>query len=167
MNPFSSLTWIKFAAAAVLLAVVAGYVGYQKLEIAHLGVTISTLETKAAKLETARAFEAEQAGERYRALEASYNNRIEDAQHEYQASLQATSAVAAHIAADRDRVRQQLAAFAAGGGDTSPAAVAALQRRADALGDVLATVLQDLGERTADAEREAAGTRDLLDSWPR
>lgn len=72
----------------------------------------------------------------------------------------------ASINADRGRLRDELAAFAAGGRQAADDTVDACRARAAALGDVLDEALQAHAECTAESESLAAGVRTMQRSWP-
>jgi hypothetical protein len=102
----------------------------------------------------------------YRALEAQMQAIKEQAQHEYDAAQTRNATALAAARAGADKLRNQLAAYAAGSGEASSDSVAACGQRAAALGQLLAEALRLDAERAADAEDSADAVRALLAAWP-
>lgn len=132
-----------------------------------------------AETSTVRAEWATQAAEGAKAgLKASEANRLitvelqrtkEEADHARQVERKAAATAAAGFAAERGRMRNQLAAYALGpaGGSSAPVdTVAACHQRAAALGDGLASTLRAEEDAVGDLELSRADTRALLDAWP-
>lgn len=72
----------------------------------------------------------------------------------------------AAVDADRGRLRDALAAYAAGGVSPADDSAAACRERAAALGDVLGEMVRGYAQCTAAAEDHAAGVRALQVAWP-
>jgi len=128
-------------------------------------------ETAAVKFEFAHhrevaALAAADAERAYRRQEAQWTRQHEDARRQHEVELQAQARRVAAAAADGQRLRHQLAAFAAGG-DAARDSVDACRRRAATLGQLLAEADGLAGEFAAAAEQHAGEVRLLRDAWPR
>lgn len=101
------------------------------------------------------------------AKEEAWKLRLKEAQRVHdqdRAALERRAAAERLVAA---RMRDQLAAYAAGDAAAGPGAAASCGERAAALGDVLGSVLLPaLAECARTAEDHAAGVRTLLQGWP-
>lgn len=110
------------------------------------------------------------ASERNRALGAELQRTKEEAEHARKVDRAAAARTAAGLAAERDGLRRQLAAYAAGPAGRGGAAndsLAACRDRADTLGRLLGEGLRIQDELAGGAEAEAGNVRALLSSWPR
>ena len=105
----------------------------------------------------------------YRNRERELQARVETAEDRY-ARLQTEHARALvaqrDLLADRGRLRDEIAAYAAGSGRTAPDTVAAASERAATLGVLLAEALRADAESAAAAEGHADAVRALLNAWP-
>ena len=90
----------------------------------------------------------------------------QEAQHARETDRAAARRAAADLRADRDRLRDAIDAYAAGGGLAAPDSVAACRERAAQLGRAVDEALQAHGECTAQAVDLAADVRALLAAWP-
>lgn len=154
------LSWPRVLVAAAVALVIGG----MALELASRAAQI---EDGKAQLSNLRAQHAEQETQRERkarALEAKYQARTDEAAHALEKQRIDHARTAAGLRAERDRLRQQIADYAAG-----PAAdsVAACRDRADTLGRLLDQALRSSADRASDAEARASEVRALLDAWPR
>lgn len=166
----AALGMVRLALVAALLAglgmVGAGVQGYAK------GKRAATLERNVHwqgvvdKLQADAHAALQAAEDRTRAVEETNRLRRQGADDEQERERAATRAALAAVAADRDRLRQQLAAAATGGVQAADDSVAACRDRAEALGGVLADALRAHAECTAEAEDLAAGVRALRAAWP-
>lgn len=107
----------------------------------------------------------------FRAREEGYQDQIRRGYDSVQKAIARNEAVLADVRSKHAAELRTLAAYAnpgstPGSGGPSPDTLAACQRRADALGDVLAHSLRVQVELGAAAELEAARVGVLLDSWP-
>lgn len=99
----------------------------------------------------------------YRTLEQQMQTVKDNAQHDYSLAQTRNASSLATARAGADKLRAQLATYA------SPApgdSASAPGDRAAALGSVLGGVLQDLADRTGDAESAADAYRALRLAWP-
>lgn len=156
-----------YGVAALVLALLAG-IGVQTVRLSHSETELAV--EKADRAEDVR--RATQAAlvqsESYRTLEQQLTKTKEDAEHVRIKDQAASAAVAAGLRAERDGVRRDLAAYAAGGGGAAAVdTVAACRDRAAALGDALAGSLRTEEDLTDQLERRDSDTRSLLDAWPR
>lgn len=107
------------------------------------------------------------ANAREAALNAHWQAQLKEAQDAATQQLQLNARRLAAERAASGELRQQLAAYAAGGATESGDSIAACRERAAALGVVVAaTLLPALAECAATAEDHAAGVRALLAAWP-
>ena len=168
--------WLAVAALTALF----GAIGVQTLRLDHAkSALIAERGARATEHAQAEAL-ALKTSETYRAREALLQSKVEDSQHAYDAlqvsnahRLAAALAQSRTAAADNDRLRGQLAAYAGGGG-TDQDTVAAASHRAAALGELLAAALKledetlSAGaESTNAAESNADAVRTLLAAWPK
>ncbi len=161
MNPFAILAVVLLAAAGVQTV---------RLSSAHADVAEVRAQLSAERMK--HAIEREDAteaalmqAEDYRAQEQDWRAAIEGARHEADTiRLDADRRVAA-VAADRDRLRQSIADYAAGRRSAEGAA-ASCDERATKLGLVLDDALRTSAALADGAERVAADARLLLRSWP-
>jgi hypothetical protein len=110
------------------------------------------------------------ASEANRQITAELQRTKEEADHARQVERDAAATAAAGFAAERDRLRRNLAAYAAGPAGGSSAAldsVAACHLRAAALGDGLASTLRAEEDVVGELELSRADTRAMLDAWPK
>lgn len=151
------------------------------LAVALLAVGVQTHRVKIAKSETVQvqtAWQADRAHAQaealrvtteYRAKEAADAARLKGVQDGYDA-LQTVhaSALAGQraVLADNGRLRNAVAAYAAGGGSAAPDTAAAASERAARLGELLAAALQADAEHAAAAESNGDAVRALLAAWP-
>lgn len=133
----------------------------------RLGSVLEKERTVHAQVQRDAESAARLANENYRRQEADWRQKVEGSQHALIAQYQASAAVILGLTADRDRLRRDIAGFAAGPTDAATDTVTACRRDAATLGDVLADALQREEDVTAAAEQHAASTRGLLDAWPR
>lgn len=109
------------------------------------------------------------ASEAYRRLEHENAVKLKGAQDALDKERAASSRIAADLRrtrTERDGLRDQISAYAAGGGDASADSVAACRGRTAALGNLLDEALRASEESAADGERCEAGARALLEAWP-
>lgn len=100
------------------------------------------------------------------AKEAAWEAQLKEAQR---ASDEQRKTLEARLAAERagaGKLRDQLAAAAAGGVPPGQDTVEACRERTAAFGDVLGEILPALAECTGAAEDHARGVRTLLGAWP-
>ena len=110
------------------------------------------------------------ASEAYRRLEQEAAAKVKGAQDALDKERKNATRIAADLRTERERangLRDQIAAFASGGGDANTDSVAACRGRATALGGLLDEALRASEESAADGERCEAGARALLEAWPR
>lgn len=170
MNPLSLIptTWLWPIAAAVG-AVMFSALGVQTIRLD--GSERDIAEVKAAwSADTARRTQdALAADEKARVKEAADAAKLREVEDAYTA-LQTThaDALAAQrtALADNGRLRNAIAAYAAGSGASSPDSAAAASDRAARLGGLLAAALQADAEHASAAESNGDGVRTLLDAWP-
>lgn len=110
--------------------------------------------------------QARLASENYRRIEQEWQQKLKGAQDALISQYNASADVIRGLTADRDRLRRDIASFAAGPSDTTKDTITACRRDAATLGDVLADALQREEDVTAAAEQHAASTRALLAAWP-
>ena len=101
-----------------------------------------------------------------RSIEEQWRLQRRGADHERERERAVNAARLAAVAADRDRLRDQLTAAAAGGVAEADDTVAACRDRAAAFGRVLGDVLLGFGQCAADAEDLAAELRRVRGAWP-
>lgn len=107
------------------------------------------------------------AEQNYRRQEREWQDKVKGQQDALIALYNASDRALRSLIAERDRLRHDIANFAAGPGDPAQDSIAACRADAATLGDVLADALQREEDATAAAETHAASTRALLESWPR
>ena len=90
----------------------------------------------------------------------------EHAQEQERKRFGVVGARLAAVVAERDRLHDSLAAYAAGGVEAGADTAAACRERAAALGDVLGAMVRGYAQCTAQAEDLAAGHRALRSAWP-
>lgn len=159
--------WIELAAIAAAIAAAVGAYGLQHHKITTL---TATLAAERAERATERANAATQAlaeSTAYRALETKMQAQTEKAAHVYQSAITRNAHLLNAARADSERLRDQLAAYAANSGGTAPDTVATASERAATLGQLLADALRSDAARTADAEANADAVRALLAAWPK
>lgn len=112
---------------------------------------------------------AASASESYRQREADLQARVNNAEERY-AALQPEHArllvSQRALLAEHGRLRDAIAAYAAGSGGTAPDTAAAASERAAALGGLLAEALRADAESAAAAEGNADALRAVLEAWP-
>jgi hypothetical protein len=161
---------IAFAALVSLLGVQTWRLHSTQADAAKARAETSDVRSQWAQQAAAGASAAAAASDRYRAIEAQMNQtrqEAEDARHHDQEN---SARFAAGLAAERDRMRHQLAAYAAGtsgGGSAASDTVAAARVRAETLGLLLEQSVQLQDELAGDAEAANADIRALLAAWPR
>lgn len=101
--------------------------------------------------------------ENARKVEANWQGRVRDAQRVREAELAASRRADDALRSDGDGMRDDIAAYAAGGADDS---IAACRERASTLGHLLARALQADRRSTGYAETHAADARALRDGRP-
>lgn len=175
--------WRVYAELAIAVVLVGAWgVQTNRLHAAQVAEARADGRTAVAKSETAevrqkwaqQAAEAASAGlaasERNRQLSAELARTKEEAEHALQTDRDAAARTAAALAAERDGLRKQLTAYAAGpAGDRGPAndSLAACVDRADRLGNLLVEGVRVQEDLANGAEAEARNVRTLLSSWPR
>ena len=109
------------------------------------------------------------ASDAYRRLEQALNARIQEAQDALFKERAASAKVVAALnraRTERNGLRDQISAYAAGGGSAASDSVAACRDRAQALGTLLDEALRVSEESAGDGESCEAGVRTLLRAWP-
>lgn len=101
-----------------------------------------------------------------RAIEEQWRIQRREADHAQERERAATRTALAAAYADAGRLRDQLAAAAAGGVTEAEDTVTACRGRAAAFGRVLDEALRAHAQCSADAEDLAAGVRALRAAWP-
>lgn len=99
----------------------------------------------------------------YRALEQQMQAVKDQAQHDYSIAQTKNASSLAVARSNADKLRSQLATYASPAPNDSAASAGG---RTAAVGSVLADVLQDLADRTRDAEANADSYRALRLAWP-
>ncbi len=163
-----------FVGAAGLALVSYGGTQTWRLHTAEAQAATAKAETTAVRGQwssqvSAAASAAFAASEKYRALEAQMNLKVQESEHARQVDQDASARAAAAFAAERAGLRNQLAAYAAGpasGGGLTLDTLGACHQRAAALGVGLASALQSEEDLTDELERSRADTRSLLRAWP-
>jgi uncharacterized protein (DUF1501 family) len=157
-------TWAPMAGRIVIaLALVAA--GWT-LNGWKLGSELEQERTTHAKAQRDSEAAAKLASENYRLKEGEWQQKVKGSQDALIAQYQASSRVILGLTADRDRLRRDIAGFAAGPRDAATDTITSCRRDAATLGDVLADALQREEDVTAAAEQHAASTRALLAAWP-
>ncbi len=153
-------------AAAAGLALL-GAVGVQAFQIRGLKLEAATVARNHAQQRADQESTARVASENFRRIEADLRARADLAQGNYDA-LQQKHAVtlSAHRAAD-GKLRDQLAAYASGGGGAPGDACTAERERAKALGVFLADGVRLQEELAGHAENASDGVRALIEAWPK
>jgi hypothetical protein len=109
------------------------------------------------------------ASDAYRRLEQALNTRIQEAQDALLKERAASTQVVAALnraRTERNGLRDQINAYAAGSGRAGEDSVAACRDRAQALGSLLDEALRVGEESAGDGEQCEAGVRALLKAWP-
>ena len=109
------------------------------------------------------------ASEAYRRLEQEAQAKVKGAQDALDKERAASSRIAADLRrtrTERDGLRDQISAYAAGGGDASADSVAAARERAATLGGLLDESMRVQEDFAVEAESLAASVRALRDAWP-
>ena len=158
----SLLVWIKLILVTALL----GFIGWQQHEIDSAEKALFAEKSARQEEKILAAAAALKQSEEYRAIADQLQAVKEQAQHEYDAAQTRNASALAAARADSGKLRNQLAAFAAGSSSAAPDTVAACDQRAAALGGLLAAALQSDAERTAAAEGNGDAVRTLLAAWP-
>lgn len=116
---------------------------------------------------SAAAESARLVGAQYRALESAYQSKKDQAEAAHAKETAALQARLSAAVVERNRLRDQIAAYARGPADPSDDSLAAARERAEALG-VLLGQADERAERDAkELEALNAEKRLLLDSWPK
>lgn len=164
--------WGLYGALALSAAMGAGLV-WQTLQLASANVARAQAEkeTEAAKrgrVEDAVKHErvSRETMQAYRELESALTATIRKAEHAQAVEKAESERVAAGLRAERDRLRDDIAAFAAGGRSPTEDTLAACRERAAALGALLEDGLQVQIDLAAAASTHAADVRALRASWP-
>lgn len=155
------LSWPRVIVAAAIALLIGG----MALEISDRGARIESAKAELAQVRQQHAEQDAARQHKARELEAQYQQRTDEAAHALEEQRRAHARTAAGLRAERDRLRDQIAAYAAGGAD--PDSLASCRHRADTLGDLLDQALRAAEDRTRDAEDRAAEVRTLLEAWPR
>lgn len=166
-------TWVKLAAVAAVLACLGAVIGVQRVQIAEARAAVdrASLKAEQALRQFAEYRETQQRVSRetmqaYRDLEATLTNVLKEAQR-VQAEEKALNDRYVALRGEHDRLRDELAAYAAGGGgDTPEAALAACRDRAATLGALLVDGVQLQIDLAAAASNHAADVRALRSAWP-
>ena len=109
------------------------------------------------------------ASEAYRRLEQEAQAKVKGAQDALDKERAASSRIAADLRrtrTERDGLRDQISAYAAGGGDASADSVAAARERAATLGSLLDESMRVQEDLAVEAESLAASVRALRNAWP-
>lgn len=109
------------------------------------------------------------ASDAYRRLEQTLNARIQEAQNALLKERAASTQVVAALnraRTERNGLRDQISAYAAGSGRPGEDSVTACRDRAQALGSLLDEALRVGEESAGDGEQCEAGVRALLKAWP-
>lgn len=165
-----SLLWLRLGLVAALLAGLGmagtGVVAYAKGKRAAVAERNAHWQGVVDKLQADARAALQAAEERTLAVEETNRLRRQGADDVQERERAANRAALAAVAADRDRLREQLATAAAGSVAAADDSVAACRDRAQALGRVLGDALRAHAECTAAAEDLAAGVRALRAAWP-
>lgn len=137
----------------MVAAGLAGYVHGQDVERAHRAAEVNGIRAAAAAAALAQS-------ERHRLREAELARATQEIEHARQADQARHRAALAAVVADRDRLRNELASFAAGGGAAEDS-LAACHGRAATLGELVADALQAQAECAAAGEAVGADLRAL------
>lgn len=160
----SITTWLRAGAAAAVLLVAWWALHTYGAGREADGRAAVHAEWDAQRASQERAAAAARAANR--ALETELAAQQQKAQHDRETERAAARRAAADLRADRDRLRDAIDAYAAGGGlaaqDTGPAC----RERAAQLGRALDEALHAHGECTAQAVDLATDVRSLLAAWP-
>lgn len=159
---FIALYWKPLAAVLLVLALMGG-LALKKREGIAIGRAEVQLAWDASK--AAAAASAAEAQAQHRETERALIAKIERARNEAEKQTQARARVAADLAAERSRVRDDITRYAGGGGAAADSFIACIGR-ANALGGLLDTALQTSEGCAADGERDAAIARGLRAAWP-
>jgi len=167
----------RWAAGVVQLALVGAIVG--GLAVAGAGVAgylkgkrVATAERnthwqgQVDRLQAQHRAAVDAEAQRVRALEEQWRLARQGADHERERERASNAARVAAVAADRDRLRDELARAAAGGVAEADDSVAACRDRAAAFGRVLGEALRAGAECAAAAEDLATSVRTLQRAWP-
>lgn len=151
---------------AIVLVAAFAVICWQQVELAHAHSETDKVVADAAVEKGAAEKVARDATDKNRAIEQQLSKQRQEASDERQASLLYSEHMSAAWSAERDGMRRDLAAFAAGRSQPGSDTAAACGERASTLGDALAGSLQSEESLTAEIERCGADTRSLLDAWP-
>jgi dienelactone hydrolase len=154
-------------AAASLVAVVGGVLWYGS---SRYDAGEQAQQAKQAVIDADRARDALAESEKNRATEAALRGAVERQRIIYDALQQKhTVALAGQRAAlaDAGKLRDDIAAYASGGGGTPDNPGPSASARAAALGVLLADALRTGAESAAGAETSGDAVRALLAAWPR
>jgi hypothetical protein len=157
----------RLAGPLIVAAVLLSIIGVQTVRLRTAEVHLAEVQKAWAVSRAEAAETASKETEKYRKLEQQMAAVKEQAQNEYNASQRKNAAALAAARAGNDKLRDQLAAYAASSGGPTEDTVAACSSRAAALGGLLAKALQSDADRTRDAEDNGDAVRALLAAWPR
>jgi hypothetical protein len=169
MTPLSPIPLpYRLAAGAAALALAAAGVlwfGSHKFDAG-----VASQQAKQAVIDLEREHVATAASEDFRRVETEYREIIAIQKANYDALQQKHAqalGVQRDLLADAGRLRNDIAAYAAGSGGTAPDTAASASARAAALGGLLAEALRADAECAEGAESASDAVRTLLASWPR
>lgn len=165
--------WIELGVVAVLLAALGAQT--VRMENAREGEARAVADTATVRRDwalqaAAGASAALAAADRNRQTSAELQRTRDEAEHALQTDRAAAARVADGLARDRDGLRNQLSAYAAGPARSSGApdpAFAACVDRSQVLGGLLVEGMQLQDELAGDAEAAAGDVRALLAAWPK
>lgn len=133
----------------------------------RLGAEIKSLEAQHAQAVADANKLALTASENYRREEHRLSKKVKGAENVLKTETVKNAAVAAGLRAERDGLRNEIAAFAAGASGATDDTAAAASDRAQRLGALLADTLQREEDFAGAAEDNAASVRALLTAWPK
>gem|GEM_PF-6212188 len=147
-----------------MLRVLLGVIAALALACAVLWLKLdAALDREAAEREAKLAVALAHA-ENARRIETGWQQKVTEAQHGREADRARHARIERALRADRDRLRDDVAAYAAGPADDS---VAACRGRAETLGALLGDAVRTAAAAVEGAEQCSADLRAVLAGWPR
>lgn len=159
-NPLSAVLGGVSLACFIAAGVQTWRLGGADDELKELRISIA--EARADASEKARLI-----GQQYRAQEAQHQARKAQAEAEYGRRIADLETRLSAAVADRNRLRVQIASFAAGPPAAADDSLSAARHRAEVLGLLLAAADERAERDARELEALNAEKRLLLDAWPR
>jgi Lon protease-like protein len=157
----------RFAGPLIVVALLLSAIGVQTFRLHTAETHLAEVKAAWATARAQAAEEASKAAESYRQIEQQLAATKEKAQDDYNAAQRKNAAALAAERAGNERLRNQLAAYAAGSGSATEDTVAACSSRAATLGSLLDKALRADADSAGDAEANGDSVRAILAAWPR